>query len=125
MPSQTIVKPYGSQENDWSYAAAGGGILNSATAVTIAPSVAGLRNFLTHMNIMAEALTNATEIVVRDNTTGTVLWRSKITTAGIPNGINIDFPTPLKSSPGNTLGFGCLTASGAGAVYVNAQGYTQ
>lgn len=109
---------------DWSYAAAAGGILNTTTAVTIkAAAGAGLRNYITGLQIDAEALTNATELAIRDGAGGPVLWRMKIGTGGLPGGRDIVFPSPLKGAANTLLEVVTLTASGAGAVYVNAQGY--
>lgn len=108
----------------WNYPAAAGGILNTTTAVTIkAAAAAGLRNYITALQIDAEALTNATELVIRDGPGGTVLFRMKIGTPGLLNGRNIVFSTPLKGSAATLLEVATLTASGAGAVYVNAQGF--
>jgi len=119
-----VTKPYASPDQHWQYAAASGGILNTTTAVTIASAAgSGLRNYVTSVQIASEALTNATEIAIRDGAAGTVLWRSKIGTAGWINGREIVFPAPLKSSANTLLEVVTLTASGAGAVYVNAQGY--
>lgn len=112
------------EATDWSYAAASGGILNTTTAVTIkAAAGAGLRNYITSLQISAEALTNATEVVIRNGAAGTVLWRTKIGTAGLLAGREIVFQSPLKSSANTLLEVATLTASGAGAVYVNAQGF--
>lgn len=111
-------------ESEWTYAAAASGILNTTTAVTIkgAPG-SSLRNYLTGLQIMAEALGTATELVVRDGAGGTVLWRTKIGTGGLVNGQPYTFETPIAGSPGNLLEVATLTASGTGAVYVNAQGF--
>lgn len=112
------------KSNQWSYPAAAGGILNTTTAVAIkAAAGAGLRNYITAIQINAEALTNATELAIRDGAGGTVLWRMKIGTAGLLGGRDIVFPTPLKGTANTLLEVVTLTASGAGAVYVNAQGF--
>jgi hypothetical protein len=119
-----IIKPYSIPEADWSYAAAGSGIANTTTAVTIKTAAgAGLRNYITSLDVASDALTNATEIAIRDGAAGTVIWRSKIGTAGWLTGRSFHFVNPIKSSANTLLEFVTLTASGAGAVYVNAQGY--
>lgn len=110
---------------DWSYSAAASGIVNTTTAVTFkAAGATGLRNYITSIDIMAEALTNATELCIRDGAAGTVLWRTKIGTGGLVNGRNIVFDTPLRGTAATLLEVITLTASGAGAVYFNAQGFT-
>jgi hypothetical protein len=120
-----VVKLNSIPEADWQYAAAASGILNTTTAVTIkAAAGAGIRNYITSIDLMAEALTNATEIAVRDGAAGTVIWRTKIGTGGLTAGRHIDFQNPLKGTANTLLEVVTLTASGAGAVYINAQGYT-
>ena len=112
------------QTSLWSYAAAASGLLNTAVAVTIANAGgAGLRSYINAIQISADVLTVATEVVVRDGASGTVLWRTKIGTAGLITGLSINFATPLRSSPNTLLEVATLTATVAGAVYFNAQGY--
>ena len=117
-----VVRPHSVPELEWSYAAAAGGILNTTTAVTIKSNVASLRNYLTSMQIRAEALTNATELAIRDGAGGTVLWRTKISSSGMID-TQFHFECPLRSTANTLLEVVTLTASGTGAVYFNAQGY--
>ncbi len=118
-----ISKPYSIPEAEWAYAAAASGIVNTTTAVTIKTAAgAGLRNYITGIQVMAETLTNATELAIRDGAAGTVLWRTKIPAGGLlPS--TFAFPSPLKGTANTLLEVATLTASGAGAVYFNAQGY--
>lgn len=117
------VMPYTTPEAGWVYAAAAGGILNTAVAVTVkAAAGASLRNYITNIQVMAEALTTATELAIRDGAGGTVIWRIKIPTGGLPAS-QFDFSVPLKSTANTLLEVLTLTASGAGAVYVNLQGF--
>ena len=108
----------------WSFACATGGIVNTAAAVTIkaAPADATQRNYLTDLQIAADALGAATELAIRDGAGGTVLWRGKLQTAALIV-TWIGFSQPLQGSPGNLLEVVTLTAV-TGGVYVNAQGYT-
>ena len=111
-------------ENEWVYAAASGGIANTTTAVTlVAAQAAGIRNYLTNLQLSSDALGAATEIAIRDGAGGTVLWRGKIGTAGIAGVSTIQFSDPLKSTAATLLEVVTLTASVTGSVYVNAQGY--
>lgn len=121
-----ITKPYAVPELDWVYAAAASGISNTTTAVTIkAAAAASVRNYITGIDISTDgALGAASEVAIRDGAGGTVLWRMKIGTAGLPNGRTIEFPTPLKGTAATLLEVVTLTASVTGAVYFNAQGYT-
>lgn len=119
-----IMKAYSIPELDWSYAAASGGISNSTTAVTFkTAAAAGIRNYITAIQISADALGAATEIAIRDGAGGTVLWRQKITTAGLAP-TNVVLPTPIKSTAATLLEVVTLTATITGGVYFNAQGYT-
>lgn len=119
-----IQKPFSIPEADWTYAAAASGISNTTTAVTIkAAGAAGLRNYITSLHISSDALGAATEFAIRDGAAGTVLWRMKLTTAGVIGGQTIVFPTPLRGTAATLLEIVTLTASITGALYVNAAGY--
>lgn len=119
-----IVKPFVIPENEWQYAAAAGGISNTTTAVTIkAAAGASVRNYITAIQIMSEALGAATELAIRDGAAGTVIWRTKIGTGGIVGGETVVFPTPLKGTANTLLEVVTLTASVTGAVFFNAQGF--
>lgn len=106
----------------WNFAGIAGGIINTTVATTIAPAVSGLVNYLTGMGFSTDTLGAATEIVVRDGTGGTVIWRTKLQTTTLPY-THIEFKTPLKSTAGNLLEIVTLTATVSGGVYVNAQGF--
>jgi len=119
-----IVRLNSIPENEWVYAAASGGITNTTTAVTlVAAQAAGVRNYLTSLQISSDVLGAATEIAIRDGAGGTVLWRGKIGTAGIAGVSTIQFSDPLKSTAATLLEVVTLSASVFGGVYVNAQGY--
>lgn len=108
----------------WQYAAASGGISNSTTAVTVCPAQGGtLRCYMTSLQLDATALGAATEIVVRDGASGTVIWRGAISTAGVSND-NIVFPVPLKGTANTLMEVATITATITGAVYVNSQGFS-
>lgn len=108
----------------WSYAAASNGIANTTTAVTFkAAAGASLRNCITSIQIMAEALNTATELAIRDGAGGAVLWRTKIGTGGVTGGLSVEFETPIIGSANTLLEVVTLTASVTGAVYFNAQGF--
>lgn len=119
-----IVRLNSIPENEWQYAAASGGITNTTTAVTlVAAQAAGIRNYLTSLQLSSDALGAATEIAIRDGAGGTVLWRGKIGMAGITGVSTIQFSNPLKSTAATLLEVVTLSASLTGGVYVNAQGY--
>lgn len=109
--------------NSWNYAAATGGIVNSAVAVTIkAAAGAGVRNYLQSLQIEHDTLSAATEIAVRDGAAGTVLWRGRLQTSARSGSESIQFNPPLKGTANTLLEVITLTAV-TGGVYVNAQGY--
>jgi hypothetical protein len=114
-----IIKPFSIPELDWSYAAATGGIINT-TAVTIrAAQGAGIRNYITSLQISNNSGT-ATEVSIRDGAGGTVIWRGMA--AANMTQQPITFANPLKSTAATLLEVVCGTT--AAAVYVNAQGYS-
>jgi len=117
-----VVRPHSVPELEWVYPAASGGIVNSTAAVTMASAPgANARNYVTSIQVYAEALANATELVIREGTS-TVYWRIKIPTTGMPP-TQFTFEDPIRLALNSTLTVTTLTASGTGAVYVNAQGY--
>lgn len=118
-----VTKPFSIPEGDWSFAVATGGISNTTTAVTIAAAAgAGLRNYITGIQISADALGAATELVIRDGAGGTVIWRTKIMTAGLA-AMSVRFDSPLRSTANTLLEIATLTATVTGGVYPNTQGY--
>ena len=119
-----IVRLDAIPENEWSYVAASGGITNTTTAVDLAAGAgSGVRNYITSLQVSSETLSTATEIILRDGVAGAVLWRAKIGTAGTVGIQDIRFHPPLRGSTNTIMQFACLTATGTGSIYVNAQGY--
>lgn len=109
----------------WSFAPAAGGILNTTTAVTVKTAAGvGVRNYIDAMQCNSEPLTTASELAIRDGAAGTVLWRGKIPTVGWVAGREMVFSPPIKGTANTLVEIVTLTASGAGAVYCNLQGYT-
>jgi hypothetical protein len=123
MVGAQIVKPFSIPEEEWQYAAAAAGIVNTTTAVTFkAAAGAGIRNYITSIQIQSETLGVATEVAIRDGAAGTVIWRTKLSTTAQPLD-PIVFASPLKGTANTLLEVVTLTASVTGAVYFNAQGY--
>lgn len=119
---QLVIKNGASGENDWQYAAATTGILNTTTAVTIkAAGAASICNYITGFEIEWEALGAATEFAIRAGAAGTVIYRTKLSTAAGRKAISL--MTPLRGTAATLLEVVTLTASVTGAVYFNAQGY--
>jgi len=115
---------YATPANEWAYAAAASGISNTTTAVTVKTAgAAGIRNYVTAIDLSWSALTTGTEIALRDGASGTVIWRQNLI-AGAAGDRAITFPNPLRGTAATLLEFVTITATGAsGAVYVNVHGY--
>jgi hypothetical protein len=108
----------------WAYAPAAAGIVNTNVAVTIrAAGAAGVRHYVTGLDLYHEALTTATLFSVRDGAAGTVLWRTFLPT-GVAGRLAVTFPTPLRGSAATLLEMLTETASGAGAVWANVEGFS-
>ena len=104
-------------ENEWQYAAASGGIVNTADNVLIAAAGANIKNYLTGFSV-ANANATASEIVIKDGAS-TVIWRMYLA-ANAPIK-SIEFVTPLQSSANTALNVACITTGTQ--TYINAQGY--
>lgn len=118
-----IVRPFTIPEQQWSYAAAASGIVNTTTAVAVkAAGSAGIKNYVTGMQIQHATLGGATELVIRDGAGGTVLFRTQLQTTALPL-TNIEFPCPIQGTAATLLEIATLTAV-TGGVYVNLNGYT-
>lgn len=108
----------------WQYAAGASGIVNTTTAVTVkAAAGAGVRNYITSLQLAADALGAATEFAIRDGAAGTVIFRTKIQTAGLA-GVMYTFDSPLRGTANTLLEIVTLTASVTGGVFANLQGFT-
>lgn len=117
-----ITKSFSDFGDDWKYAAAASGIAATTTAVTIkAAAAAGLKNYITSLQISHATLGNATELAIRDGAGGTVIWRMTLGTVAVENMV-INFPTPIAGTAATLLEVVTLT-SATGGVYVNAQGF--
>jgi hypothetical protein len=115
-----VVYPYANPNQSWKYAAASGGITNT-TGVTIkAAAGAGVKNYLTDLQIINGHASTSTDVQIRDGASGTVVWRGWAQAAG--GGISIHFSTPIPSTANTLFEVACGTTGAA--VYVNAQGFT-
>lgn len=103
-------------ENEWQYAAASGGITDTANVVLAVAQGANIKNYLTGLSI-ANANATATEVVVKDGST--VIWRMYLA-ANAPIQ-NIKFITPLQSTANTALNVACITTGTQ--TYISAQGY--
>lgn len=117
-----VVQPAASS-TFWAYTPPTGVITNSATAVVVRNAAgSGIRNYVLSMQCTATALGAATELVILDG--ATVVWRTQIGTAGLPNVADINFNPPLRGTANTSVSIQTLTASVTGSVHCNLQGYT-
>ncbi len=118
-----ITRPYSIPEADWQYAAASGGIVDTADNVLVAAGAAGIRNYLTRIDLVNTDATVGTEVVVKDGST--VIWRTfvpaSLAAVTQPMPMCFTFPSPLKGTAATALNVACITTSSQ--TYVNAGGY--
>jgi hypothetical protein len=114
-----IQKPFSIPDSDWVYAPPAGGIAVATDIAVRAAQAAGIRNYVTAIQVRN---TNAvaTELVIKDGAT-TVLWRTQLP-ANMAGSEDVEFPTPLRGSAATALNVQCITAGAA--VYPNLQGYS-
>lgn len=113
-----VTKPYAIPEADWQFAAAAGGIINTTDVVLRAAAAAGIRNYVTSIDIRNAHATVATEVVIKDG--ATVIWR-QLLPAAMAAPVEITFPTPLRGTAATAMNVACITTGAQ--VYVNAQGF--
>lgn len=111
-----IYKSFSIPEGDWTYNGAGA-VTNTSDVPLKGAAAAGIRNYLTGIQIQNTNAT-ATEVVIKDGST--VIWRGYA--AASMTGIHsILFETPLRTTAATALNFACITTGSN--TYVNAQGY--
>lgn len=113
-----VVRPWSIPELAWSYAAASGGIVNTADVTLASAAGAGLRRYLCSCTI-SNASAVGTELVVKDGAS-TVLKRYQIL-PHMPNTL-FTYALPPSTAANQTLVVACSTAGAA--VFFNAEGFT-
>lgn len=117
VPSDQTTNEY---QNNWQYSSAAGGIVNTTAVVIAAAAGAGLRNYISGLQIQNNAALVGTDVQILDG--ATVIWRGFTGGTGLfTSALDVDFPIPLRSSANSALSVKCGTT--AAAVYVNAQGF--
>lgn len=112
-----IIKPFSIPEADWQYAAASGGIINTTDVVARAAGAAGIRNYVTGLQLRNVSAVS-TEVVIKDG--ATVIWRDFMP-ANNATPREVVFQTPLKGTAATALNIACVTTGAA--VFANLQGY--
>jgi len=113
-----VTKPYAIPEADWQYAALTAGIVDTADLAIKAAAGAGIRNYVTALQVQNVHASVVTEFVVKDG--ATVIWRCNLP-AAMAQPIDVEFPSPLKGTANAAVNAACLTTGAK--VFVNAQGY--
>ncbi len=114
-----VNKPFAIPELDWSYAAAAGGITNTTDVAVRAAQGAGIRNYVTAIQLR-NTNTTSTEFVIKDGAS-TVLWRTQLP-ANMAGSMEVVFPTPLRGTAATAVNVACI--ANAAAVYACLQGYS-
>jgi hypothetical protein len=117
-----VALPFAIANVTWTYAAAAGGLVTTAGVTVKAAGAAGIRNYVTHIDVVNSHATQGTDIQIRDGASGTVLWRGYAAPAG--GGISADFNPPLRGSAATLVEIAEGTATGTTGVYCNLSGYT-
>ena len=112
-----IQKPFSIPEAEWSFPAPAGGIITAADVLARAAGAAGIRNYVTGMDISNNSAV-PTEFVIKD---GAAIIHRVMCPANMPV-TDLVFPNPLKGTAATALNVACIT--GGAAVYVNLQGYS-
>jgi hypothetical protein len=115
-----ITQPYESEANTWSYAAAAGGLVNTTGVTAKAAAGAGLRNYITSIQVTNSNQTTGTEVLVRDGAAGTVLHRGW---ANANSGYTATFPIALRGTANTLVEIAEVTTTATAGVLVNLQGY--
>jgi hypothetical protein len=115
-----VTQPYALPANTWSSAAGSGGITNT-TAVTVkAAGAAGVRNYVTGIDVVNTHATVDTEFMIRDGAAGAVLWRTSLKALG--GGVSRTFDPPLRGTAATLVEIVNVTTGAA--VYANLTGYS-
>lgn len=113
-----VVQPFAIPESTWTYAAAAGGIVNTTGITAKAAAGTGIRNYVTGVTLSNNSAT-ATDFQIRDGASGTVLFRAMLPA----NAANVcfTFPTPIKGTANTLIEIACGTTSSA--TFANLTGY--
>lgn len=117
-----VVIPYCLPGQMWSYAAPAGGLVSQVAVTIKAAAGAGIRNYITHIDVVNSHATISTELVINDGAAGTVLWRGWLQAAG--GGYSINFDPPLRGTANTLLEIDEVTATGTTGVLFNCVGFT-
>lgn len=113
-----LVAPYALPDATWLYTAPAGGIINNTAVAARAAAGAGIRNYVTGMQL-SNANAVATEFAILDG--ATIIWRGFLPASNATT-FDFEFITPLRGTANTAINVQCLTTGAQ--VYVNLQGYS-
>ena len=113
-----IVQPYAIPQSHWSYATATLGVTDTSNDEAKAAGAAGVRNYVTGVQVMNGHATVGTEVVILDG--AVVLWRGWAEPTG--GGCSANFTTPLKGTAATAINVTNITTGSK--TYFNLQGFT-
>lgn len=114
-----LTLPYAIPASTWNYAAASGGITNTTGVTAKAAAGAGIRNYISRVQVINGHATVSTDVQIRDGASGTVLWRGFAQAAG--GGASVVFDPPLRGTANTLVEVACGTTGSA--TYFNLQGF--
>lgn len=104
----------------WQFTFNASGIAANGTQTAKAAGGAGIRNYVTGIQISSSTVVTASTLTINDGTT--VIWNATIPSNGV---ISVPFTTPLQGSAATDLKV-TLTGGLVGGTYsINLQGYQQ
>ena len=120
LTGKQVLYPYAIPGETWTYAAASGGIVNTTGVTVKTAGAAGVRNYITRVQVINGHATVDTDVQIRDGAAGTVLWRGWAENSG--GGVSANFDPPLRGTAATLVEVACGTTGSA--TYFNVQGFT-
>ncbi len=117
-----VMMPYALPANFWSYAAPAGGLVTTTGVTAKAAGAAGVRHYITSVQVVNSHATISSEVLIRDGAAGTVLHRGWAQAAG--GGYACKFDPPLRGTAATLVEIGEVTATATAGILVNLQGYS-
>jgi hypothetical protein len=117
-----VIQPYAPSSLSWQYAAPAGGILNSVEVTAKAAAGAGIRNYISALQVINSNNTTGTEVVIKDGPSGTVIHRGWAQANG--GGYALSFARPLQGTANTAIVIAEVTNTATQGVLVNLQGFT-
>jgi len=117
MLGKQVIVPYAIPASTWSYAGPASGITDTTNDVLKAAGAAGVRNYVTSVQVINAHATVDTEVVIKDGST--VIHRGWAGADG--GGYAAKFDPPLRGTAATAMNVAAITTGTA--THVSAQGY--